>query len=108
MEQLHKLQATVFQNAPTAPDGRTDTEAAATPSVNQTSLLHDLTHLGRENATTMVQAFNTVISGDPLNDKELLLEHGVHMLQSLPANSGLGAKAAGRFIKMLWDDLPHP
>ncbi|KAJ9608759.1 hypothetical protein H2200_006530 [Cladophialophora chaetospira] len=108
MQQFQKLQATIFQNAPTAPDGRTDAEAAATPSVNQTSLLHDLAHLGRENATTMVQAFNTLISGQPLNDKELLLEHGVHMLQSLPSSSGLGAKAAGGFIKMLWDDLPHP
>ncbi|KIX99908.1 uncharacterized protein Z520_04545 [Fonsecaea multimorphosa CBS 102226] len=108
MEQLHKLQATIFQNAPTAPDGRTDAEAAATPSVNQTSLLHDLTHLGRDNAATMVQAFKTVVSGQPLNDKELLLEHGVHMLQSLPPNSRLGADAAGQFIKMLWDDLPHP
>ncbi|OCT52493.1 Psi-producing oxygenase A [Cladophialophora carrionii] len=108
MEKLHKLQATIFQQAPTAPDGRTDAEAAATPPVTQTSLLHDLTHLGRENAATMAQAFTTLISGEPLNDKELLLEHGVHMLQSLPPNSGLGAKAAGGFIKMLWDDLPHP
>jgi hypothetical protein len=56
----------------------------------------------------MVQAFTTLISGEPLNDKELLLEHGVHMLQSLPPDSGLGTKAAGGFIKMLWDDLPHP
>src|SRR3978361_27613 len=104
MQQLHKLQATIFQNAPTAPDGRTDAEAAATPLVNQTSLLHDLAHLGRENAAFMVQAFNTLISGQPLNDKELLLEHGVHMPQSLPPSSGLGAKAAGGFIKMLWDD----
>ena len=53
MQALHKLQATIFQNAPTTPDGRTDAEAAATPSVNQTSLLHDLGHLDLEQAKFM-------------------------------------------------------
>lgn len=28
-------------------------------------------------------------SGEPLDDKELLLENGVSMLQSLPLNSGM-------------------
>lgn len=39
---------------------------------------------------------------------ELLLEHGVEMLQGLPPNSGLGAKVSDGFISMLWNDLPHP
>ena len=108
MEQLHKLESMIFSNPPTAPDGKTDDEAAGTPAVHQSSLLHDLVHLGDKNAATMFQAFTTIASGQPMNDKELMLEHGVSMLQTLPPNSGLGARVANGFIKMLWKDLPHP
>lgn len=37
-----------------------------------------------------------------MDDKELLLENGVSMLQGLPANSGLSAATSNAFIKMLW------
>ena len=89
-----------------APDRRTDEEVQ--PDNEKTSLWHDLTHLGIDNAETMGQALTTLASGDPMDDKELLLEHGVRMLQSLPSNSGLGARVANDFIKMLYNDLPHP
>jgi len=108
MEQLRQLEGMIFRNAPSAPDGKSDAEAAATPSVDQTALLHDLAHLGPKNSATMFQAFSAIASGQPMNDKESLLEHGVNMLQSLPGNSGLGARVAGGFIKTLWQDLPHP
>lgn len=108
MEQLRKLEGMVYRNAPTAPDGKTDAEASGSSAAEQTSILHDITHLGQSNAATMFQAFNTIASGEPMDDKELLLEHGVHMLQSLPSNSTLGSKIANGFIKMLWQDLPHP
>src|SRR6201999_2380134 len=98
----------ILQKAPPAPDGRTDAEASGGPYADQTSLLHDLTHLGQRNTETMIQAFAAMASGEPIDDKKLLLEHGVKMLQSLPPNSGLGAKAAGGFIQLLWQDLPHP
>ncbi|CZR66488.1 related to Psi-producing oxygenase A [Phialocephala subalpina] len=90
-----------------APDGQTDQEAGVA-SVDKTSIGHDLTHLGLKNAHTVVQALTTIASGEPLDDKELLLENGVSMLQSLPLNSGLSATASNDFIGMLWNDLPHP
>lgn len=43
-----------------------------------------------------------------MNDRELLLEHGVSMLQNLPAGSSLGKKAGETLITKLWLDLPHP
>lgn len=105
---LSKIWGMIWSAAPTAPDGKTDLEAAGNVSDDKTSLLHDLLHLGGTNSRTVVQAFNTLASGDPLDDKKWLLEHGVAMLQSLPPNSGLSAKVSGLFIKMLWRDLPHP
>jgi hypothetical protein len=43
-----------------------------------------------------------------MDDKDLLLEQGVSILQGLPSNSGLGEMFANKFIGMLWNDLPHP
>ena len=95
---LTTLMRMVWRSAPTAPDGKTDSQAAGGVSDEKTSMFHDLLHLGGENTRTMVQAFNTLASGEPLDDKKWLLEHGVSMLQSLPLNSGLSAKVSGGFI----------
>lgn len=105
---LTALMRMIWRPAPTAPDGKTDSHAAGGMSDEHTGVLHDLLHLGGKNTRTMVQAFNTLASGEPLDDKKWLLENGVAMLQSLPLSSGLSSKVSGGFIKMLWHDLPHP
>lgn len=74
----------------------------------KTGVLHDLTHLSFKDAATVAQAITTLASGEPMDDKELLLENGVSMLQGLPPNSGLSEKISNDFITMLWHDLPHP
>lgn len=61
-----------------------------------------------KNAKFALEAITTLASGEPLDDKDNLLEQGVEMLQSLPLNSGLSAKVSDGFISMLWNDLPHP
>jgi len=91
-----------------APDGKSDDQAAAIPVLEKTSIGHDLTHMGLKNAKTVAGAITTLASGEPMNDKDLLLENGVAMLQSLPLNSGLSQTVSNNFIGMLWDDLPHP
>jgi hypothetical protein len=106
--QLKTLFGTIRRKPAQAPDGKLDSEAAPAPILGKTSLVHDLTHLGLKNAETIAQAITTLASGKPLDDKELLLEHGVSMLQSLPTNSGLSQTISNDFIGMLWSDLPHP
>ncbi|KAF2107719.1 heme peroxidase [Lophiotrema nucula] len=86
---------------------RSETAAGAVNG-EKTKVGDDLKHLGLKNAKTVVQALTTLASGEPLDDKELLLEHGVSMLQGLPLNSGLSEKVSDGFIQMLWHDLPHP
>ncbi|KAK5080610.1 hypothetical protein LTR05_008555 [Lithohypha guttulata] len=105
---LTTLMRMIWRPAPTAPDGKTDLHAAGGVSDEKTSVFHDLVHLGGRNTKTMVQAFNTIASGEPMDDKKWLLENAVAMLQSLPPGSGLSDKVSGGFIKMLWHDLPHP
>lgn len=91
-----------------ARDARTEVAAAGIKIDEKTSLKHDLHTLGLKNAKTVVTALTTLASGDPLDDKDLLLENGVSMLQSLPLNSGLSSTVSDGFISMLWHDLPHP
>lgn len=91
-----------------APDGKTDVEASGTRPTEKTSLVHDLTHMNLKQARTVAHAITTLASGEPLDDKELLLENGVAMLQTMPPNSGLSQTISDGFITMLYHDLPHP
>lgn len=102
------LIGTIKRKPPKAPDGKDDSEAAATPTMATTSVIHDVAHLGIKNTETVAQALTSLASGKPLDDKELLLEHGVAMLQSMPLNSGLSQDISSDFVAMLWNDLPHP
>jgi hypothetical protein len=94
-----------------AADGRTEAEAAAavgSPEVEQTTLLQDVTHLTPKDVGTITQAVTTLATGGPLDDKKLLLEHSIEMLQRFPASSSLSHDISDGFISMLWNDLPHP
>jgi hypothetical protein len=106
--QFRSLIGTIRRKPTKANDGRSAEDAGAGPSTQKTSILHDATHLGVKNTATVASAITTLASGEPLDDKDLLLEHGVSMLQSLPLNSGLSEKISNDFISMLWHDLPHP
>lgn len=82
--------------------------AVGTRHNEKTNILHDVTHLGLKDAETIAHAITTVASGEPIDDKKLLLEHGVSMLQGFSPNSSLSQKISDGFISMLWSDLPHP
>jgi len=109
--QLKSLIATIKRKPSKAADGRTKAQAATAFGANnseKTSVLHDLTHLGLKNTHTVAHALVDLASGAPMNDKDLLLENGVSMLQGFPLNSGLSETISDGFISMLWSDLPHP
>jgi hypothetical protein len=108
--QLGKLFDTILHKPATAPDGKSAQDEAAENGGpgKKTSVIHDLAHLSLKNDETVLDGLLTLASGQPLNDKQLLLEHGVSLLQSLPANSSLGPDVANAFITMLYNDLPHP
>ena len=109
--QLKYLIQSVGRRPSKAADGREEALSAAAvgaPHDEKTSILHDVTHLGLKNTETIAQALTTLVSGEPIDDKKLLLEHGVSMLQGFPPNSGLSQKISDGFISMLWSDLPHP
>ncbi|KAJ3035169.1 hypothetical protein HDV00_004291 [Rhizophlyctis rosea] len=101
---------TVLRKPSSAPDGLTDAEASPTGKepTEKTSIFSDLLGLGAKNDKTLLQMAEAFASGEPMNDRELLLENVVSMLQKLPANSGLEDQISNGLIGMLWRDLPHP
>jgi len=106
--QLRSLLGTIRKKPTRASDGRSAEAASGLKSNDKTAISHDLKNLGIKNARFAVEAITTLASGEPLDDKDLLLENGVQMLQGLPLDSGLSAKVSDGFIAMLWNDLPHP
>lgn len=106
--QLRSLLGTIRKKPTKASDGRSDEAASGMQSNQKTTIRHDVRNLGVKNAKFAVEAVTTLASGEPLDDKDLLLEKGVEMLQNMPPDSGLSAKVSDGFISMLWHDLPHP
>ncbi|KAF2752804.1 linoleate diol synthase [Pseudovirgaria hyperparasitica] len=106
--QLKSFLGSMKRRPTKAADGRSDEAAAGAAKNEKTSVVHDLKHLGLKNTKTVAEALTTLAAGKPMDDKELLLENGVSMLQGLPLNSGLSEKVSDGFISMLWNDLPHP
>jgi hypothetical protein len=106
--QLRSLLGTIRRKPTQANDGRSAEASSGLKNNEKTTIGHDLKNLGLKNAKFAVEAITTLASGEPLDDKDLLLENGVQMLQGLPPNSGLSAKVSDGFIAMLWNDLPHP
>ncbi|KAF2675839.1 heme peroxidase [Lentithecium fluviatile CBS 122367] len=106
--QLRSLIGSIKKKPTKASDGRSAEASSGMANGEKTSVVRDLASLGVKNGATMLDAIPQLASGEPIDDKELLLEHGVAMLQELPLNSGLSAKVSDAFIKMLWHDLPHP
>jgi hypothetical protein len=105
---LTSLIGSIRRKPTRAADGRSDAAASGGLVSKKTGVIDDVKHLGLKNTKFLATAITTLASGEPLDDKKLLLENGVHMLQTLPPNSGLSETVSNGFISMLWDDLPHP
>jgi len=108
LTQMKSIVGTIRKKPTKAADGRSGEQASGMADTSKTSALSDVTHLGLKNTKFLGTALTSLASGEPMDDKDLLLENGVAMLQGLPPNSGLGEKIANGFISMLWNDLPHP
>lgn len=103
------LMATIMRKPSTAPDGREDNDPMVNGAeIKKNSLGSDLVRGGLKNVKTIAQGLSTIASGKPLDDKELMLEHGVAALQAAPPSSTLSSDVSDALIKMLWADLPHP
>lgn len=106
--QLKSLIGSIRRKPTSASDGRSAEASSGLKNNQKTPIGQDVRNIGVKNAKFAFEAITTLASGEPLDDKDLLLEKGVEMLQGLPLDSGLSEKVSDGFISMLWNDLPHP
>ncbi|GAA6004081.1 hypothetical protein JCM10207_002416 [Rhodosporidiobolus poonsookiae] len=97
---------------PVAPDGLKDTQAAAMsdakPTVGVLASLWDQIKNGQivDDAATLFQTAASATG--PINDREMLLEHLVGILQDMPTTNPLQQGLTDKLIAdILWNDLPH-
>ncbi|GJN92760.1 hypothetical protein Rhopal_005798-T1 [Rhodotorula paludigena] len=97
---------------PAGGDGLKNSEAAALSDDKQKSgLLGSLWEQVKggtilKDGATLVQAATSATG--PIDDREMLLENVVTMLQGLPNDSPIQQPTTNLLLKMLWDELPHP
>lgn len=76
--------------------------------VEPTGLLEDLHDLGFKDVKTLVELIKGSLTGEPMNDNKLLMEHIMQLTAKLEPTSKAGADLSNAFINQLWGDLPHP
>ncbi|KAK0567939.1 hypothetical protein OC844_000029 [Tilletia horrida] len=93
-----------------AQDGLTDEEAsqAERPTFSFSSLLHDLSRLRPQSARYLTELLTTALSRAPVDDRKLVFEHSIALLQSLPVHSALSGTLSDQLVVGLWRGLPHP
>jgi cytochrome P450 len=70
--------------------------------------LQDMSQLRISDVKTLIQIFTDKVSGEPMNDKEYLMEGLIRTASKLPDDSKNGKTLTNKFLKQLWDDLEHP
>lgn len=104
----------IAAHPPNTGDGLTEREAKALSDkpLQQQGLLG--TMMAQAQNGTLASDASTLLAvlksatGREIDDREMLLERIVTMLQSLPADSKLQSTMTEGLLEMLWNDLPHP
>ncbi|KAJ5160844.1 Psi-producing oxygenase A [Penicillium canariense] len=73
-----------------------------------TGLAKDLSHVELKDVKTLAEVAKNAITGDPVNDREYIMERVVQLAAGLPATSKNGKDLTNTFLSTLWNDLEHP
>ncbi|KAL4896758.1 heme peroxidase [Aspergillus ambiguus] len=75
---------------------------------NGSTLWQDLRHLGIKDVNTLASLIKTEATGQPIDDKTMLMEHVMQLVSKFPEGSKTGEKLTNVFLNELWTSLPHP
>jgi linoleate 8R-lipoxygenase/9,12-octadecadienoate 8-hydroperoxide 8R-isomerase len=70
--------------------------------------LSDLSNLRIENVEALIKIQKQKMSGEPMDDKEYLMEGLIRTAARLPDGSKIREKLTHQFLEQLWNDLDHP
>ncbi|KAL4919990.1 heme peroxidase [Aspergillus aurantiobrunneus] len=74
----------------------------------QTGLIKDLAHVDLKDVRTLVDVVKSAATGEPVDDKQLIMERVIQLAAGLPSTSRNAAEVTKSFLNMLWNDLEHP
>ncbi|KAJ5815526.1 hypothetical protein N7474_007303, partial [Penicillium riverlandense] len=73
-----------------------------------TGLAKDLGHIDLKDVKTLAEVAKSAVTGDPVNDREYIMERIIQLAAGLPSTSKNGKEVTGTFLNQLWNDLQHP
>ncbi|KAJ5102586.1 Psi-producing oxygenase A [Penicillium argentinense] len=73
-----------------------------------TGLAKDLGHIDLKDMKTLVDVAKSAVTGEPVNDRDYVMERVIQLAAELPATSRNGKELTNTFLNMLWKDLEHP
>ncbi|KAJ5605653.1 hypothetical protein N7510_008434, partial [Penicillium lagena] len=73
-----------------------------------TGLAKDLGHTDLKDVKTLAEVAKSAVTGDPVNDREYIMERIIQLAAGLPSTSKNGKEVTGTFLNQLWNDLQHP
>lgn len=82
--------------------------ATSNDDKTEIQILQQFKALNFENLDTLKDVFLTGLKGNPVNDKDYLMERVIKIVSELPVTSTSSIKLTDGFLKLLWNDLPHP
>ena len=72
------------------------------------AIVRDLQRLGVNKIEDLITVATKQKKGEPLNDKDMLMEYLVQAAACLPPDHEMSQKITQNFVTQLWDDLQHP
>lgn len=75
---------------------------------NESTLLEDLRAISPRNLKTLADVGLSGLGGEPLNDKDYLMERIIQLTADLPLHHKFSDTLTNKFLSELWNDLSHP
>ncbi|THC94398.1 hypothetical protein EYZ11_006127 [Aspergillus tanneri] len=77
-------------------------------SSNSSGIVKDISQLDLNDVKTMVDLTKNVATGEPVDDKQYIMERTIQLVSGLPPTSRAGREMTHAFLNQLWSDLEHP
>ncbi|KAJ5662754.1 Psi-producing oxygenase A [Penicillium macrosclerotiorum] len=103
LAQVEKVVAASLRPLPTETGDGTYIKSNTT-----TGLAQDLGHFDLKDVKTLAEVAKSSITGDPVNDRQYIMERVIQLAAGLPSTSKNGKDLTNTFLNTLWNDLEHP
>ncbi|KAB8072880.1 heme peroxidase [Aspergillus leporis] len=76
--------------------------------LSSTGIVRDLGRMDLSDVKTIVELTKNAATGEPVDDKQYIMERLIQLTSALPSTSRVGKELTNTFLNQLWKDLEHP